>query len=297
VTSMEEVKSTLMIDAAGRTGNNSGGPPGGFTMAVPRFEEDLEALTLLTKGECPTKQCVRNRKSLTAYYGFGDASSAGLGATVECPEGLQGRFGLWGRDEEGQSSNYQELRNLVKTVEEIARAGYLTDGELWIFTDNSTAESCFFKGGSSLKLFHDLILRLRQVEMSVGFVLHMVHVAWTRMIEQGTNGLSRGTFLEGVVAGGDMLSFIDLAGTACERHPPVQDFVSSWLEPIVGKASWLRPEDWFVKGHEIVGSERDIHGVWIPTHAKNSRAYVWEPPPNNSQRSPGGVPQIHSQTN
>jgi hypothetical protein len=116
VTSMEEVTSTLMIDAAGQMGNNSGGPPGGFTMAVPRFEEDLEALTLLTKGECPTKQCVWNRKSLTAYYGFGDTSLAGLGATVECPEGLQGRFGLWGRDEEGQSSNYRELQNLVKTV-------------------------------------------------------------------------------------------------------------------------------------------------------------------------------------
>ncbi len=76
-----------------------------------------------------------------------------------------------------------------------------------------------------------------------------------------------------------MLSFIDLAGTACERHPPVRDFVSSWLEPIVGEASWLRPEDWFIKGHGIVGGERYIHGVWIPTQAKNSRAYVWEPPP------------------
>jgi hypothetical protein len=116
VTSMEEVKSMLMIDAASQMGNNSGGPPGGFTMAVPRFEEDLEALTLLTKGEYPTKQCVQNRKSLTAYYGFRDASLAGFGATVERPEGLQGRFGLWGRDEEGQSSNYRELQNLVKTV-------------------------------------------------------------------------------------------------------------------------------------------------------------------------------------
>ncbi len=86
---------------------------------------------------------------------------AGFGATIERPEGLHGRFGLWGRDEEGQSLNYCELRNLVDTVEEEALAGYLTDGELWIFTDNSTAESCFFKGGLSSKLLHELVLRLR----------------------------------------------------------------------------------------------------------------------------------------
>ncbi len=126
---------------------------------------------------------------------------AGFGATIERLEGLHGHFGLWGRDEEGQSSNYRELRNLVETVKEEALAGYLTNRELWIFTDNSTAESCFFKGGLSLKLLHELVLRLRKLEMSVGCVLHMVHVAGTRMIEQGTDGLSLGTFLEGLVVG------------------------------------------------------------------------------------------------
>ena len=90
---------------------------------------------------------------------------------------------------------------MVETVKEEALAGYLTNRELWIFTDNSTAESCFFKGGLSLKLLHELVLRLRKLEMSVGCVLHMVHVAGTRMIEQGTDGLSLGTFLEGLVVG------------------------------------------------------------------------------------------------
>ena len=42
-----------------------------------------------------------------------------------------GRFGLWGKDEEDKSSNYRELRNLVETVEEEAREGYLKDSELW----------------------------------------------------------------------------------------------------------------------------------------------------------------------
>jgi len=40
---------------------------------------------------------------------------------------------LWGKDEEDKSSNYRELRNLVETVEEEAREGYLKDTELWLF--------------------------------------------------------------------------------------------------------------------------------------------------------------------
>ncbi len=138
---------------------------------------------------------MRSKSRVTAYYGFGDASSGSFGATVERPGGIQGRFGLWGRDDEDKSSNYRELHNLADTVEEEATEGHLTNGELWLFTDNSTAESCFFGGGSSTKLLHELILWLRKAEMKYGFTLHVVHVAGTRMIAQGTDGLSRGSLL------------------------------------------------------------------------------------------------------
>jgi hypothetical protein len=183
----------------GRT-NEGLGLPADFTMAMPRFEEDFEALIMLTEGARLAKRCVRSQQTLTAYYHFDDALLSGFGATVEHPDGLHMRFGLWGRDEEDQSSNYQELHNLVETVEEEACSGYLIDGKLWILTNNSMVESCFFKGGLSLKLLHELVLRLRKVELATYFVLHVVHVAETRMIAQGTNGLSQGTFLEGVVA-------------------------------------------------------------------------------------------------
>ncbi len=136
------------------------GPPSGLTKAVPRFRLDLEALLHLAQGEKLIVRCVRNKHTVTAYYGFGDAFSGGFRSTVEQPEGLHGRFSIWGSDSKGQSSNFRELRNLVETVEEEAKEGYLKDGELWIFTNNSTAESCFFRGGSSSKLLHDLVLRL-----------------------------------------------------------------------------------------------------------------------------------------
>ena len=116
---------------------------------------------------------------------------------------------------------------MVETVEEEAKEGLLKDSELWIFTDNSTTKSCFFRGGSTSKLLHELVLCLQKAEMTCGFTLHLVHVAGTRMIAQGTNGLSRGSLLEGVVREEDMLSFIDLAQGAFERSPNLQDFVQS----------------------------------------------------------------------
>jgi hypothetical protein len=120
------------------------GPESGLTPAAPRFKSDLEALLELADGERPQLRYVRSKCTLTAYYGFGDASSGGFGATVQRPGGLYGRYGLWGKDDEAQSSNYRELRNLVDTVEEEAVEGHLKESELWLFTDNSTAEGCFY---------------------------------------------------------------------------------------------------------------------------------------------------------
>jgi hypothetical protein len=93
--------------------------------------------------------------------------------------------------------------------------------------------------------------------MSHEFILHMVHVAGSRMIEQGMDDLSRGSFLEGVAIGRDMLSFIKLALSATKRHPPILDFVKSWLETASsGVAHVLLERQWFVEGHGIIGGRR-----------------------------------------
>ena len=143
-------------------------PDSGKTFVVPRLMDDLRALKKLTESDKPSMRVVRSKKLITALYGFGDASSGGFGSSIEHRGGIAARFGLWGRDTEDASSNYRELRNLVEAVEEEADAGHLTDAELWLFTDNSTAESCFAKGSSSSKLLHALVLRLRKIEMDTG---------------------------------------------------------------------------------------------------------------------------------
>ena len=67
-------------------------------------------------------------------------------------------------------------------MEELARAGKVNDTELFIFTDNSVFEGTFFfRGHSKLKKHNNIILRLRMLEKESGCILHVIHIAGTRM--------------------------------------------------------------------------------------------------------------------
>jgi hypothetical protein len=79
-------------------------------------------------------------------YGFGDASGTGLGSTFTCGLGFTYRIGVWGDDESDQSSNWKEFTNVVESLEEEAALGHLDHSEVFMFTDNSTVESCAVKG-------------------------------------------------------------------------------------------------------------------------------------------------------
>jgi hypothetical protein len=68
--------------------------------------------------------------------------------------------GQWVPEIMDHSSNFQELFNLVLTLEEAASSGHLRNSELFLFTDNSTAEAAFYKGTSSNQLLFSLVLYL-----------------------------------------------------------------------------------------------------------------------------------------
>ena len=87
---MDDIKMDLLMQASTSRVVTGHGLPGGFTLAAPRFREDLEVILFLAKSKQPYMHCVRGRKTVTAYYGFGDASGAGFGASVERPGGLHG---------------------------------------------------------------------------------------------------------------------------------------------------------------------------------------------------------------
>ena len=129
---------------------------------VGRLLEDLKALHRILGPVQPIHRLVRGTKIQKIQIVFGDASGAGFGSTWETNNGtIRYRYGLWGEEMEESSSNLRELLNLVNTLERMAEEGDLEGIEVYVFTDNSTAELAIFKGTSKSKKQHELVRRLR----------------------------------------------------------------------------------------------------------------------------------------
>jgi len=171
------------------------------------------------------------------------------------------------------SSNYRELRNLVDAVEAGVASGDLADAELFVFTDNSTAEGAYSKGNTDSPLLFDLVLRLRCLDMSGGLRLHVIHVAGTRMVAQGTDGLSRGDVTDGIMAGQPMCQFIPLHLPPTYRSPDLLNWIRYWCpDPTIRT---LSPADWYEKGHGVQGGHRSPTGMWFPVECSD-RWYLWD---------------------
>jgi hypothetical protein len=61
-------------------------------------------------------------------------------------------------------------------------------------------------------------MRLRKLEMDGHIFIRVIWFAGTRMIDQGTDGLSRGDFTGGVMAGHRFLRFLPLNENVRERQ-------------------------------------------------------------------------------
>jgi hypothetical protein len=120
------------------------------------------------------------------------------------------------------------------------------------------------------------MLRLCKLEISGLLHIHMVHIPGTRMIEQGTDGLSRGDLTEGVMTGHSILDFVPLNKSALDHQPGLVAWLTSWIpskNPV-----FLTPQDWFDIVHGIQGGAPDSEGVWTPQEVLFDWM-VWSPPP------------------
>jgi hypothetical protein len=153
-------------------------------------ENDVTALVELLKGPVPSLRLVRGKGITVVRYGFGDASKAGFGSSWLSSGGIKYWLGIWSALEAENSSNWRELQNLVDALKEEAKLGNLKGVEVFLFTDNSTAEGALFNGSSSSRKLFELILELREMEMEHEMKIHFVHVSGKMMIAQGTDGLS-----------------------------------------------------------------------------------------------------------
>jgi hypothetical protein len=76
------------------------------------------------------------------------------------------------------------------------------------------------------------------------------------------------------MAGESIISFVPFHLSAVDRSSKVCDWVKSWVGEEV---LFLEPEDWFERGHDLVGGKVREDGFWIPEFRKG--CYLWVPPP------------------
>ena len=133
----------------------------------------------------------------------------------------------------------------------------LGGAQIFLFTDNTTVEGCFYAGTSSSKVLFDLVLDLRYLEMTESFILFVIHISGTRMIQSGIDGLSRGDMDQGLMSGASPLEFVALHQSALERSPNLEAWLFSWMP---NNSKSLTPEGWFSDGH-------------------GDGPYIWSPPP------------------
>jgi hypothetical protein len=182
--------------------------------AVGRWVADVEMLSGLFQGKTPSMRLIRGYSLARVLYGFGDASRAGFGASwveqtcAQSGNAVRYRFGWWGKEGMDKSSNFRELRNLLDTLETMGANGELLGVEVFLFTDNATAEAAYGRGSSSSEGLFLMVKHLKLMEMLYQSRIHVIHVAGKRMIVQGTDGLSRGSLQDGVMQGDDMLEVL-----------------------------------------------------------------------------------------
>ncbi|KAL7527171.1 hypothetical protein ACHAXR_001836 [Thalassiosira sp. AJA248-18] len=221
----------------------------GRVVAVDRFVRDVEYLKVLTSIPHPPRERFRARSQVFAFYVPGDASGSGFGsAVIDDNQGIFFESGTWAEPWTQQSSNFREADNLVTKMESLVATESMEGREVFVFTDNSVFESTFYKGHSQDKKLSDIIFRLHKATRDGGLILHVIHVAGTRMKSWGVDGLSRGDLLDGMMDGQDPLSFISLAEEGANERSGghVKEWVNSWWNdwghiPLVevGKDQWF----------------------------------------------------------
>ena len=240
-----------------------------YVEAKPRLHDDIAALQFLMQENLPRQRRIRSTTKRQVIYCFGDASGSGFGFTMELNGVLHYRYGQWSNIADGQSSNWRETRNLLEGLKAAAAKHSLSGVEVFIFTDNTTAEAAFWKGTSKSKKLSDIILEMRLLEMTTDIVLHVVHVSGTRMIQQGTDGLSRADHSSGVMQGDSMTRHIPLNEDAFCRAPKLEAKFRSLARGLLSEGlnlQFLKPHQWFDE-HHAYGNY-----VWIPPPAVTDAA-------------------------
>jgi hypothetical protein len=251
-----------------------------FVLPARRFLDDLKILAQLTNFIEPPILKIRSKNLVVAKYTFGDASGAGFAtSTITVGESnLSVLYGTWNERMNENSSNFKEFGNFVMHLKQAVHSGDLDGAEVFMFTDNSTTEAAWFNGTSKSKLLFNLVVELKLLELTHGVKFHLIHVAGTRMISQGTDGISRGMLMEGVLVGEAMSSFIPINKGAHLRSEHLVGWLYNCTFPI--KLIPLTEKQWLWEGHGL-SSEMwtNCDGMKFPVRNTHQDTYLWCPAP------------------
>ena len=106
-------------------------------------------------------------------------------------------MGVWRIHVRPRSSNWKELRTILRALQhEKERPVNRVKGcTVFYFTDNLVSYYVVFSGCSDSPGLHALVLEIKALEQELECHLEVVHLPGTLMIQQGTDGLSRGIWI------------------------------------------------------------------------------------------------------
>jgi hypothetical protein len=135
---------------------------------------------------------------------WGDGSGTGTGGTTEfytlTPEqqqtpGIEQWMGVWGARASANTSNWKEARTILQSLLREHGTGRLQGRLVFFMTDNLVSYYIVNQGSSRSPALHRLVEEIKVACTTLDCQLEVVHVPGRLMIDQGTDGLSRGLYL------------------------------------------------------------------------------------------------------
>jgi hypothetical protein len=113
----------------------------------------------------------------------------------------------------------------VNALLQAAEEGLLIGAEVFLFTDNQAAEDAYYRGTSPSRALFELVVTLYKLQMKYDLVLHVIWIAGTRMIHQGTDDLSGGGGMGPATKGVSLSVVVPLHFSVLEQSPVVLDWI------------------------------------------------------------------------
>lgn len=214
---------------------------------------------------------------------WGDGSGTGSGGTIVIPYGVPDAsarverhtsvppmdmwMSTWSNAARAQTSNWKELRTVLTSMQCLSgntSRPFPKGATVFYFTDNMVTYFILRDGASRIAALHALVVEIRRLELTMDVFLEVVHVPGLAMIDQGTDGLSRGIWATSLHARAPHYLLTAAVFAPVIPTPPIHEF----LKQLVGHTS-LRNPAW---------TPMDFSQLWDPNSWLDVTS-VWFPPP------------------